>query len=550
MEARDTVPAKSGRMLSEHPVAAEFHPTLNKPLTPDQVPYSWKTKVWWQCPKNRQHVWDATPNNRTKKTRPTGCRDCRGKRLGGMVSFERSLEVRFPEIAAELNVERSGFTAAEVLYGAKVKAWRRCPKPFGHPDYPMTVNSRTNPGQKQGCSYCAGKRLSPERSLASVAPMVAREFLSEVNGTTPEEIFSQDNRRYVWKCSKTPSHRWAASPNNRVGKKSGCPYCSGARVWEANRLGDLRPDLADQWDGDRNGSLTPWMVSIGSSRKVHWKCPKGEDHRWQARIHKRSAGQGCRFCAGHEASETTSLLFLRPDLAAQLDAEKSGISAAELTLASNKIVHWICPINPEEHTWPAKVLNRTLNGTGCHDGNLPGTSAQEIRLAAELSTVLNVDFDRHTIQTEKRMERVDIYIPSLSLILEFDGSYWHESTEDADEEKARRLRMVVKHVVRVREHPMQCLDPVHDVVVPFQAPPETAAAIVLEHLVKLDVIPRVKVQEYLRLPGPRAADRAEQILAESRARAHERKAAKEQMKRAARSIADHDGQTPEPPLTL
>ncbi|MER6072745.1 zinc-ribbon domain-containing protein [Streptomyces sp. NPDC001817] len=140
----------------------------------------------------------------------------------------------------------------------------------------------------------------------------------------------------------------------------------------------------EQWDGCRNGALTPWMVSVGSSRKVHWRCHKGEDHRWKARIHKRAVGQGCRFCAGHEASETTSLLFLRPDLAARLDAEKSGVSAVELTLASNKEVHWFCPIHPEEHTWPAKVLNRTLNGTGCPDCNLPGTSAQEVRLAAEL----------------------------------------------------------------------------------------------------------------------------------------------------------------------
>ncbi|WP_329600119.1 zinc-ribbon domain-containing protein [Streptomyces pseudovenezuelae] len=375
--------------------------------------------------------------------------------------------------------------------------------------------------------------------------MIAAEFKIAVNGTTPDEIFSQDNRRYVWKCSKVPSHRWPASPNNRVGKKSGCPYCSGARVWEANRLGDLRPDLLERWDSDRNGTLTPWMVSVGSSRKVHWKCPEGQDHRWRARVYKRTAGQGCRFCAGHEASETTSLLALRPDLAAQLDAEKSGISAAELTLGSNQVVHWICPVNPEEHTWPAKVLNRTLNGTGCRDCNLPGTSAQEVRLAAELGTVLDVAFGRHTIRTDKRVERVDIYVPSLSLVLEFDGSYWHESTEEADAAKARRLRTVVKHVVRIREQPLECLDPVHDVVVPFQSAPEMAAGTVLEHLANLAVIPRATVEEYLRLPGPRAADRAEQILADLLRRAQERKAAKDEAP--IQAAAEGDGQPSETP---
>lgn len=535
-------------MLSEHPVAGEFHPTLNGALTPEQVPFSSKDKVWWQCSLVPDHAWQATPNNRTKKNRPTGCGLCRGNELKGKVPFERSLQGRFPKIAAELNVERSGFNASDITYGAKNQAWWSCPKPI-HPDYPMSVNSRTNPGQRQGCPYCAGKRLSPERSLTVVAPLIAEEFLSAVNGVSPDEIFSQDNSLYVWQCSNVPSHRWSASPNNRVGKNSGCPYCSGARVWEANRLGELRPDLASQWDRERNGSLTPWMVSVGSGRAVHWKCPEGEDHRWRARVQKRSAGQGCRFCAGHEASATTSLLALRPDLAAQLDSEKSGISAAELTVSSNKLVYWICPVNSEEHSWPARVLNRTRNGTGCPDCNLPGTSAQEIRLAAELGTVLDVDFGRHTIRTEKRTERVDIYVPSLSLIIEFDGSYWHESTEETDEKKSRRLRAVVEHVVRVREQPLECLDPVHDVVVPLQAGPEVAAAIVLKHLAKLDVISRAQAEEYLRLPGPRAVDRAERILADLRARARERKVARERVGQAA-GPSGGNGQTPEHPLTL
>jgi len=508
-------------MLSEHPVAKEFHPVHNGGLSPDDVPYSWKEKVWWQCPKNPNHEWEATPNNRTKKNKPTGCPDCNGNHLRGRVPFERSLQGRFPEIAGELIPERSGFTAAEVLYGSKDVAWWKCP--VGHPDYDMPINSRTNPGQRQGCSYCAKKRLAPEDSLACVAPAVAQEFLSTVNGTTPEEVFSQDNRRYVWQCLKVPEHRWAASPNNRVGKNSGCPYCSGALVWELNRLADLRPDLAAEWDSELNGALTPSEVSVGSGREVNWKCPKAPDHRWKARIYKRAAGQGCRFCAGHEASESTSLLALRPDLAAQLDAEKSGVSAAELTLGSNKSLHWICPVNPREHTWQAKVLNRTLNGTGCPDCNIPGTSAQEIQLAAELGVVLDIDLDRHTVPSAARVEKVDIIVPALSLIIEFDGSYWHDGTEEADAEKSGRLRTTAWRVVRVREEPLECLHQ-DDVVVPFQAPPEQAATIVLEHLVTLEVIPASTAEEYQRQPGPRAADRADKHLAALRTRANQKRA--------------------------
>jgi hypothetical protein len=523
MEAPKVAPAKVGRKLSEHPVSKEFHATRNGSLTPDDVPYSWKGKVWWRCPKNPEHEWEATPNNRTKKNKPTGCRDCNSNHLRGRVPFERSLQGRFPEIAEELIPERSGFAADEVLYGCKDVAWWSCPA--GHPDYDMPVNSRTNPGQQQGCPYCAKKRLAPEDSLAHVAPSVAQEFLSEVNGTTPDAIFSQDNRRYVWQCSEVPGHRWPASPNNRVGKNSGCPYCSGARVWELNRLADLRPDLAAEWDSERNGTLTPEQVSVGSGREIYWTCPKGPDHRWKARVHKRAAGQGCRFCTGHEASESTSLLFLRPDLAAQLDAGKSGVSAAALTLGSNKSVYWTCPLNPEEHSWKAKVLNRTLNGTGCPDCNVPGTSAQEIRLAAELGVVLDIDLDRHTFPTPTKTEKVDVIVPALSLIIEFDGSYWHDSMQETDAEKSDRLRTASDYVVRVREDPLECLHP-HDVVVPFQVTPEQAAVIVLDHLVALGAIPASTAEEYRQLPGPRATERAEQHLATLRTRASRRSAIK------------------------
>lgn len=60
-----------------------------------------------------------------------------------------------------------------------------------------------------------------------------------------------------------------------------------------------------------------------------------------------------------------------------------------------------------------------------------------------------------------------------------------------------------------------------------------AATIVLEHFAGLGIVPRSVLKEYLRLPGPRAAERAEQILADLRTRARERKLVKEQARQSA-----------------
>ncbi|MET7312773.1 zinc-ribbon domain-containing protein [Streptomyces sp. NPDC005571] len=513
---REALPKAVQRRLSEHPVAKEFHTGRNEGLTADEVPYSWKVKVWWRCSVNLEHEWPATVNNRTKP-RSTGCPACRGKRLGGQLPFERSLAGLSPAVAEQLNAERSGFAAAQVLNGSKTVAWWQCPA--GHPDYDMSVNSRTHATRPQGCPYCARKRLAPEHSLAEVAPEVAEEFDAPVNGTTAEDIFAQDNRVLAWRCRTHPVHRWTASPNNRVGKGSRCPFCSGARVWDVNRLANNRPDIARQWDPLRNGALSPRDVSVGSSRTVHWVCLKGADHRWPASIYKRTSGQGCPFCAGNKVSTITSLLALRPDLAVQLDPVTSKVSAAELTVGSSRKVHWICPIN-QEHTWTATVSNRTAGGTGCPHCNIPGTSAQEVRLAAELSVVLPLDLDRRTIRTSKGIERVDMYIPALSLVMEFDGSYWHESTSETDAAKSRRLVEVVDHVVRIREHPLELLNPTADVNVPLLAPAHEIAAVVLDHLVRLGAVPAHLLTSYTSSPGPRAASAAEAHLNELRRRAN------------------------------
>ncbi|MFE3072549.1 hypothetical protein [Streptomyces sp. NPDC059247] len=97
--------------------------------------------------------------------------------------------------------------------------------------------------------------------------------------------------------------------------------------------------------------------------------------------------------------------------------------------------------------------------------------------------------------------------------------------------------------------PSECLDPVWDAVVPFQAAPETAADIVLKHLAKVDIISSSKAEDYLRLPGPRAVDRAEQILADLHTRAREQREDKDRPGQAAEPIEGNEHGA-EPPLTL
>ena len=67
-------------------------------------------------------------------------------------------------------------------------------------------------------------------------------------------------------------------------------------------LASTYPELAEQWNYDRNGVLTPWDVTIGSGRKVWWKCALG--HEWEAVIRSRTKGSGCPKYRNHKAVES------------------------------------------------------------------------------------------------------------------------------------------------------------------------------------------------------------------------------------------------------
>ena len=69
---------------------------------------------------------------------------------------------------------------------------------------------------------------------------------------------------------------------------------------EGHILAANYPEIAKQWNYDKNGALTPWDVTIGSSRKVWWKCSLG--HEWEAVVGDRARNNsGCPYCANRKA---------------------------------------------------------------------------------------------------------------------------------------------------------------------------------------------------------------------------------------------------------
>ena len=128
-----------------------------------------------------------------------------------------------------------------------------------------------------------------------------------------------------------------------------------------NSLLQLHPDLSQQWDPEKNGTLTPADILCGSNKKVWWRCSKG--HEWQAVVVNRVKGSGCPYCAGQRAiSGQNDLATLNPKLAKEWHPIKNdGVLPSEVMPKSNKKYWWLCPACNCE--WQDTVSHRSSGRT-------------------------------------------------------------------------------------------------------------------------------------------------------------------------------------------
>ena len=115
------------------------------------------------------------------------------------------------------------------------------------------------------------------------------------------------------------------------------------------------PSLSCKWDTRYNEDILPERISLGSRKKVWWRCEKG--HSWQARVDSVvGLKSGCPYCDGKKVAKgENDLLSRNPAAALQWCGELNEISPDEITVGSKKKVYWKCE---KGHTWQASVFSR------------------------------------------------------------------------------------------------------------------------------------------------------------------------------------------------
>ena len=272
-----------------------------------------------------------------------------------------SLAISHPDLARQWHPTKNGTISPSVVSsGSDLRAWWRCDANPNHV-WDAPVNRRAK--GKGLCPFCAGRRVSPENSLAVLRPKLATEWLSERNGAlSPHDVTCSMTRKVWWRCSKDSSHIWEAAIYARAIRGNGCPWCAGRQVRE---LVSEHPELVAQWHPTKNGRLRPSELNIGSTRKVWWSCPVDPSHVWSTSpVYRVERGRGCPYCAGVRVGADNNLAVRFPDLAKQWHPTRNAKKPEEVLATSSKKAWWICSKNPN-HVWEAIVANRSRQGKGC-----------------------------------------------------------------------------------------------------------------------------------------------------------------------------------------
>ena len=428
-------------------IAEEWDYNKNGLLKPESVSRASNRVVWWIC--SHGHNYKSKISNRTILKR--GCPFCSGRYA---IIGINDLATTNPELANEWHpVKNEDKLPEHFKKGSTHKVWwlGKC----GH-EWEASIYSRAIGGN--GCPYCSSNLvLKGFNDLMSQNPSLAEEWDYEKNITSPDKVMGASNKKYFWKCKL--GHSWEATANNRL-HNQGCPYCSNQRLLIGfNDLKTKYPQVAAEWDYKKNGSLLPQNITYGTNKIVWWVDEL--NHSWRASVNSRTKMKvGCPYCANVKLlTGFNDLETKRPDLAKEWNYSLNDNLPSEYIVGSKKQVFWKCVYG---HVWKASIDNRCL-GTGCPIcSGKRKTSFPEQAFLYYIKKQISDVKSRYIIQGHE----FDIYIPHLSIAIEYDGYAWHKDKLRSDNIKDQIARDNSICLFRIREEGLEITESAISIFIP------------------------------------------------------------------------------------
>ena len=378
----------------------EWDYSKNKGIDPKNYTCGSKEKIWWKC-STCGFEWNASINNRA--INESGCPKCKKytrtsfpeqailfylRQLFNSVEnsytdifypSRRELDIYIPEIKTGIEYDGIAFHSDERAKKVGLEKYEVCKK-----NNIRLIRVSESPEKTDDCDFyiyrdgynsssldnaiskvvelLSDKSIDIDterdrrtissqyfgiiknKSIAIRFPEKVKEWDIEKNGDiVPDMVNSSSIVKYWWKCEK--GHSYQMTPANKCHHGSGCPICSGKQILSGfNDLKTRNPEIAKDWDYDKNYPLQADEVSPFSNKKYWWICSEG--HSYCASPNNRISNKSnCPYCSGKKVmAGYNDLVTTNKDIIKYWDFSlNKDIDPEQISAGSLKKVWWICP---------------------------------------------------------------------------------------------------------------------------------------------------------------------------------------------------------------
>ena len=347
--------------MVDHPeIAAEWHPTKNGDLTPEEVTRGSTLLVWWLCSK-RRHSWRVSVNSRTNRAfrdESTGCPYCSPHKSKTEIRIFCELKNIFEEVQSG----RKLFNQVCDIYIKEHNCVIEYDGEFFHRKTKVRDITKSNKlmengflvirirSEKQGRLFPHDILYKNKESTLSIV----KKTLNKLITIMPLE---KTQKREIKKYLNQKNYINSSEYNKIISNFPGPEYEQSLKY--------LHPTISKSWNYQKNSPLLPEYFSLGSDAVVWWNCEK--NHEWDSKIYDRVKAKGCPYCIGKRTGKDNNLKILFPEIALEWHPTKNGVLTPEdVTRGSGKKVWWKCQSYPE-HEWKASIGNRARSKqpSGC-----------------------------------------------------------------------------------------------------------------------------------------------------------------------------------------
>ena len=311
-------------LVESHPqLADEWDYKKNGELTPYNVTAHLYKRVNWICHKG--HHWAQYVSVRANLN--VGCPYC--KKEWGTSFPEQAIYFYLRKVTTAQN--RYIFKGEEIDIFLGEKEWNTAIE-YDGAYYHSTLKSQNREKKKNQCLADNGIRLIRIKE---------GDYDKVINGVIYVK-YQSDHTYLKWVINEIlklcGKEQYISQLDIDIERDRNQIYALFIRSEKENSIVARIPEVAKQWDYEKNGDIKPEYIPCTSHKKFYWKCEKG--HSWKAEVNSRFMGHGCPYCAGIILSPgENDLLSQNPELVKDWDYDRNGdLTPDRITINNSKRV--------------------------------------------------------------------------------------------------------------------------------------------------------------------------------------------------------------------